>query len=279
MADPQPESALGSAPARRDLGPRVAVAAPALAAAIGLILAGGVIFACAVIALGLVALYELYTLMERAVPVRVAGFIALAGLCVAALAGGRNQVLLVLVGAVPLVFFGALTRPNRAHFAWAAAVTVFGLVWIGLPLAHAVLLRGLPHGRDLMFDVLFATFFGDSVAYFVGRAIGRHRLAPQISPHKTVEGMVAGICGAVLGVAGLGAVLGQDWLGFSDALILGASVGIAAVVGDLFESLIKRDLGVKDTGAFFGAHGGVVDRLDAALFTVVCGYYVSLALF
>jgi phosphatidate cytidylyltransferase len=97
-----------------------------------------------------------------------------------------------------------------------------------------------------------------------------------ISPNKTVEGLVCGILGGTLAFWFAG--LYQDWLKGDDALLIGALVALAAPVGDLFESLVKRDLGVKDTGRFFGAHGGVLDRLDAVFFTVVVGYYASVAL-
>jgi phosphatidate cytidylyltransferase len=156
------------------------------------------------------------------------------------------------------------------------AVTLLGIVWIGVALAHAMLLRELPHGDGLVVDVLVGTFVGDTAAYFAGRAYGRHPLAPRISPNKTVEGLVGGIVGgaAAFWMAGLY----QDWLSGTDALIIGVCVALAAPVGDLFESLLKRDLEVKDTGRFFGAHGGVLDRLDAVFFTAVTAYYVSVAL-
>ncbi len=139
-----------------------------------------------------------------------------------------------------------------------------------------MLLRELPHGQGLIVDVLLATFLGDTAAYFGGRVYGRTPLAPLISPGKTLEGLLAGILGgtAAFWFAGLY----QDWLSGTDALVIGALVAVVAPVGDLFESLIKRDLDVKDTGRFFGAHGGALDRLDAALFTVVVGYYASVAL-
>jgi phosphatidate cytidylyltransferase len=124
--------------------------------------------------------------------------------------------------------------------------------------------------------VLVATFVGDTAAYFGGRLYGRRPLAPVISPNKTVEGLLCGIVGGTLAfwLAGLY----QDWLKGTDALVFGFVVAVAAPVGDLFESLIKRDLEVKDTGRFFGPHGGVLDRLDAVLFTVVAAYYAARAL-
>jgi hypothetical protein len=118
-------------------------------------------------------------------------------------------------------------------------------------------------------------FLGDTGAYLGGRMWGRTKLSPRISPNKTVEGLVAGI--AVGTLAFWLAGLYQNWLNGVDALVIGAAVAFAAPIGDLFESLIKRDVGVKDAGSAFGPHGGVLDRLDAAFFTVVAAYYVALA--
>jgi phosphatidate cytidylyltransferase len=162
---------------------------------------------------------------------------------------------------------------------------MFGVLWIGLPMVHAIWLRDLEivqdgdtivTGMGLVFDVLIATFVGDTFAYFVGRSYGRTQIAPLISPNKTLEGLVGGVVGGTLAFWCAG--LYQDWLTGWDALLIGFLVAVAAPLGDLFESLIKRDLEVKDTGRLFGAHGGVLDRLDAVFFTIVVGYYAALAL-
>jgi len=151
-------------------------------------------------------------------------------------------------------------------------VTVLGIYWIGLALAHAVLLRRLPHGQGIVIDVLVGTFLGDTGAYIGGRLFGTRALAPRLSPNKTVEGLGIGMLFAVLGVWFAGRY--QDWLPGTHALVLGIAVALAAPAGDLFESFVKRDAGAKDTGRLFGAHGGALDRLDAVLFTAVAGYYV-----
>jgi phosphatidate cytidylyltransferase len=156
------------------------------------------------------------------------------------------------------------------------AVTLMGIFWIGIPLVHAVLLRDLPsHGAALLVDVLVGTFVADTAAYATGRMFGSHKIAPNISPNKTIEGLVGGFLIGTMGFWFAG--LYQDWLPGIDALLMGMAVGVIAPIGDLFASLIKRDLGVKDTGRLFGPHGGLIDRLDAVLFTVVIGYYLSVA--
>lgn len=261
---------------RSDLPARVLTAIPAIAFAIFIVARGGLVWALGLILLGVVALHELYSLMGRVLPVRLAGFLGLAGVVLAATYGGPRHVLMALAAVFPVVFYLSLLRPRRAQVSWAIAATLFGTLWIGLAMAHAVFLRELPHGDGLTIDVLVATFLGDTAAYLGGRLYGRTPLAPAISPGKTGEGLVAGIVGATAAfwLAGLY----QDWLSGLDALVIGALVALAAPVGDLFESLIKRDLEAKDTGRFFGAHGGVLDRLDAAFFTVVVGYYAAGAL-
>jgi len=269
------------APGRRargtsDLGPRVAVAIPAAIFAAAIVGFGGPVFAAGLLVVGVLAMHELYTLMRSARPVDIGGFVALAALLVAALYGGRQEVLGVLVATLPVVFLIALARPRREDVSWAIAATMLGVVWIGLALAHGVLLRGLPHGGGLVIDVLVGTFIGDTAAYFGGRIWGRRALAPTISPNKTVEGLVAGVVGGTLAFW-LFAVLYQDWFAGRDALLIGLCVALAAPLGDLFESLLKRDLEAKDTGRVFGAHGGVLDRLDAVFFSVIVGYYASLA--
>jgi phosphatidate cytidylyltransferase len=246
------------------------VAIPAVALALFLVIEGGVVFALGLFVLGGACMHELYAMYERAHPARLAGFIALAGLLAAALYGDQFQVLLVAVGALPLVFVLTLLSPRPS--VGGLALTLLGVYWIGFALAHAVLLRGLPHGLGIVIDVLVGTFLGDTGAYFGGRMFGRRPLAPSISPNKTVEGLIAGMFAAVLGVWIAGRY--QEWLPGTHALVLGIGVALAAPVGDLFESFIKREAAVKDSGGLFGAHGGALDRLDAVLFTAVVSYYV-----
>jgi phosphatidate cytidylyltransferase len=269
-----------------DLGPRILVAIPAIAFAVFIVVQGGEIFALGLLVLGVIALHELYTLMGRVQPAALAGFLTLAALLAAALYGEPRQVVMVLVASFPVTFLLALFRPRREHVAWAIAATMFGVLWIGLAMVHAVWLRELiepvPDGEDivvgmgLVIDTLIGTFVGDTFAYFGGRFYGRTPLAPQISPNKTLEGLLIGILGgtAAFWFAGLY----QNWLTGPDALLIGAAVAIAAPIGDLFESLVKRDLEVKDTGRLFGPHGGVLDRLDACLFSIPVAYYAAVAL-
>jgi phosphatidate cytidylyltransferase len=258
-----------------DLGARVLAAVPAILFAIFIVVQGGTVFALGIALLGVMACAELFRMMRQPAPPVVAGYLAVIALVMAARFGGREQVLLIIAISVPVTFFFTVVRRQRENASWAMAVVFMAICWIGLAVAHAMLLRKLPHGGGLVLDTLIGTFVGDTGAYFGGRMWGRRRLAPSISPNKTLEGLVAGIAVGTFAFWFAGTY--QNWLNGVDALIIGAAVAVAAPLGDLFESLIKRDNAVKDTGRVFGAHGGVLDRLDAVLFTVVTAYYVALA--
>jgi len=248
----------------------VLAAIPAIAVALFLVLEGGLVFTLGLFVLGAVCMHELYAMYRRANPVRLAGFIALAGLLLAAQYGDQFQVTLVAALALPLLFGLTLLSPSPS--VGGMALTLLGIYWIGFAFAHAVLLRGLPHGEAIVIDVLVGTFLGDTGAYLGGRMFGKRPLAPAISPNKTVEGLLIGMLFAVIGVWIAGRY--QEWLPGTHALVIGVAVALAAPVGDLFESFVKREAQVKDSGGLFGAHGGALDRLDAVLFTAVAGYYV-----
>ena len=255
---------------RSDLSRRILAAIPAIAVALFLVLEGGAIFVLGLLVLGAICMHELYGMYERAHPVRLAGFIALAALLIAAQYGDQFQVLLVAVAALPLVFALTLAAPRPS--VGGLALTLLGIYWIGFALAHAVLLRNLPHGEAIVIDVLVGTFLGDTGAFLGGRMFGQRPLAPTISPNKTVEGLAIGMLCAVLGVWIAGRY--EEWLPGTHALVLGIGVALVAPLGDLFESFVKREAGTKDSGRLFGAHGGALDRLDGVLFAAVLGYYI-----
>jgi phosphatidate cytidylyltransferase len=253
---------------------RIAWALPWIAVVVTIAVVGGELFAAAMIGFACVGLSELHRMTRDAQLFLVTSFVAVAALVVAAFYGDQFQMMIVLAASIPLIFAAAILRPRREGISLSIALTVFGIVWIGIPFAHAVLLRELPdHGAGLLVDVLVATFVADTAAYTGGRLFGRHRLAPALSPNKTLEGLAFGLVGGTLGFWFAG--LYQDWLSGVDALLIGACVAALAPVGDLFESMIKRDLQIKDSGRIFGPHGGLLDRLDAVMFTIVAGYYLA----
>lgn len=269
---PRRQSRLGGETAKR-----VLVALPWIAFAIAITVAGGAVFAIALVGIGVVALREYFSITRRVRPIPIAAYLAVAALIAAAHFGTSFNVLLVLAASFPVLFAFGADRKYRGGITVSMGVTLLGVFWVGIPLAHAVLLRDLPnHGAALLIDVLVGTFVTDTAAYATGRMFGSHKITPSLSPNKTLEGLVGGF---VIGTMGFWfAGLYQDWLSGVDALVIGAAVAAIAPVGDLFESMLKRDLGVKDTGTLFGPHGGVLDRLDAVFFTVVVGYYLSIQL-
>ncbi len=130
--------------------------------------------------------------------------------------------------------------------------------------SHAVLLRQLPHGNGIVIDVMIGTFLADTGAYFGGRLFGRRPLAPDISPNKTVEGLVCGMLVAIVAVF-FASFYQQPWMTSGHALLLGLAIAVLGPIGDLFESLVKRSAGAKDSSGLLPGHGGVLDRVDALL--------------
>jgi phosphatidate cytidylyltransferase len=153
-----------------------------------------------------------------------------------------------------------------------AAVLVFGVLYVALMLGHLLLTRALARGEFLIFFVVLVTWAADTGAYYVGTVLGKHRLAPVISPNKTVEGLIGGVVLAVVA-----ALVAQAWFlpdfSITDCLATGIILSVAGLFGDLAESAMKRSAGVKDSGWLLPAHGGMLDRLDSMLFTAPAFYY------
>jgi phosphatidate cytidylyltransferase len=179
---------------------------------------------------------------------------------------------LVGIMSVPLFSRAPLEQSLRD-----GAMTLFGVLYLGLTLCTLSMTRLLPQGEWLIFFLLLVTWASDTGAYYVGTLYGRHRLAPTISPKKTVEGLVGGLIGAII------VAYAAHWwflpeLSGLDCLILGTLLTIAGLWGDLAESAMKRSAGMKDSGGILPGHGGMLDRLDSLLFTApVFYYYVTLA--
>ena len=194
---------------------------------------------------------------------------------------------LLLTSAVILSLIWLLLRRQKegAFIGW--AWTIGGILYIGWLLSHFVALRGGYHplsiteaaGRNWVFLALFTTFASDTAAFFVGRALGKHHLAPRISPGKTWEGAMAGVFGAILVslLFTLSTPL-QLPLTYWQAILLGSLVSLFGQLGDLVESLFKRNMGVKDSGALLPGHGGFLDRIDSIVFAGVVVYYYVLSL-
>lgn len=261
---------------RSETARRVLWAIPWVVFAVFIVVVGGFPFTLAMIGLGVMGLRELFRMTERLRPFLLPAFGVLTAMVLTAHFGESFHILLAFACLFPAMFVFAAARDNRDGITLSLAITVFGVAWMGTAFAHAVLLRDLPdHGAALLVDVLVATFVGDTAAYAGGRLFGSRKITPRISPNKTLEGLICGFIGGTMGFWFAG--LYQDWLPGVDALLMGMAVAAIAPVGDLFASMIKRDLDAKDTGTLFGPHGGLIDRLDAVMFTVVVGYYLAVA--
>ena len=227
---------------------------------------------------GLLAVFEFYKItgVIRAIPLTVFGLIWTLLFIIEPHWNYDNSIPVLLASAVVISLI--LRVPVRSiKFSlrdWTWSMT--GIVYVGLLIGILVTLR-INAGREWLYLVIFCTFGSDTFAYFIGRAIGRHKLAPGISPGKTWEGAIGGLCGAV--IVGLLFTLStpvQLMIGYGEAIILGLLISICGQIGDLAESKLKRHRGVKESGIFMPGHGGLLDRLDSILFAglAVYLYYV-----
>ena len=246
--------------------------------AIAVVALGGVLFALALAVIAALGLYELYSLTAAARPLRWAGYLGALSLIVFAWAfdDPEHGILLGLGASAILVAIAGLILPRRDDITARMATTLLGVVYLGLPLALLVIMRDLPDGAAAVVNVLVGVWIFDTASYAGGRLWGRRPIAPLTSPKKTVEGAVIGLVTATVAVWVAG--LYMDWIGGWQSLILGLAICPAAFLGDLFESMLKRDAGAKDSGRLLLGHGGVLDRFDALLFGTVAAYFVTMGL-
>jgi len=252
---------------------RVLVAAVGLPLVLGVVYLGGWwLFVLAAVA-AVLALHE-YALMIRSLrPVILAGYAGALLSLLGARLGGLEWTVAGFLSTMVLAFLLHWLAETRQSATVAIASTVLGAGWIGLCLGHLLLLRAIPDdGRLATFTVLLAVWAGDIGAFFAGRLIGRHRLAPTLSPGKTWEGFLFGTAATVF--VTFVALYKQDYLSIPESILLGVVIALAAPAGDLFESALKRDMQVKDSGRILAAHGGVLDRIDSLLFTLAASYYL-----
>lgn len=256
---------------------RIVVALVLLPLVLGVVWLGGWWLSAVAVAGGLMALHELYAMGRGLRPLVLGGYVGLVLTLVGVQAGGLPWMLggiLSTLLASFVVFGFSDARPSAAA---AISLTLLGVVWVGGGLGMLLLLRDIPgDGRLVIFTVLLTVFADDTGAYFVGRTIGRHKMAPRISPGKSWEGFVGGTLVAM--AVSFFAMYDQGFVTNWEAVLLGAAVALASTLGDLFESAIKRDLGVKDSGRVLAGHGGMLDRLDSLLWAGPAAYFVVLAL-
>ena len=232
-------------------------------------------FLAAAVGISVLANWEFYTLLRRAgfAPLWPFGIV----LSVAFILGGYLQAgqasahVFAVCLTISLIYLLVREKLDGSLLDW--AVTWLPPLYSGFMLSYLVSLRGLPMGDRWVYLVLGTAWSTDTAAYFVGRAIGRHPFFQRISPHKTMEGAVGGLAGGVL----CGGLLAW-YFGWDPFLILPLAVlaSIAAELGDLAESFIKRQLGAKDASRIIPGHGGMLDRFDSVIFVGIVTYFWAL---
>lgn len=256
---------------------RLLVVAIGLPIVLGVAWVGGWWMFAFVLLVAVVALDELYRAGREFRPLALAGFAGLVACLVGIQVGGIGWMAAGALLTLPLAFGFVVFAETRQRATVSLAFTLLGVVWIGMGLGHVILVRAIPaEGRLAIFTVLIAVFAADSGAYLVGRLVGRHKLAPALSPGKSWEGFLGG-CAAGIFATWI-ALYEEDLASGWKSLVLGLAIVIAAAVGDLMQSLVKRDVGIKDSGRLLAGHGGVWDRIDSLLVAVPTAFYVLAAL-
>ncbi|MCP4574282.1 MAG: phosphatidate cytidylyltransferase [bacterium] len=261
--------------------PRLAVILLGVPCLYFITLRGGAFFLVLVDLVILLGLYEFYQLMRSK---GYEPFAALGYFCALAIStyAWRQGVAvpLILTASLLLIMIRELMRRDMSHSLVHIGVTLFGIMYVGWLGSHLVMLRELPASRGgadvigahMVFYAALVTWATDTGAYLAGVAFGRHKLLPRVSPNKTVEGALGGLVGASL----VGWFCAKTFAVFITPLVggvLGLAAGMLAQLGDLVESLLKRDAGTKDTAELLPGHGGILDRFDSLLFTVPVIYY------
>ncbi len=239
--------------------------------AVVVVVYGGWVFFLLMLALALAGLQEFYRLTREYKPLPIAGFVTVA--LMVCMAWFHSELALFWATASGLLLtgvFGLLAGP-RPGVTVRMAVTLLGILYLGLGVSSIVLMRRLDVGADIVLTVVFGTWAGDTMAYFTGRFFGSTPMAPTLSPKKTWEGFAGGAISTILLVVFIGL---YTPLGPADSLVLGATIAVAGPLGDLFESLIKRDVQIKDSGRGIPGHGGILDRFDALIWTSLASYFV-----
>jgi phosphatidate cytidylyltransferase len=268
-------------PTRDDLAARLITGA--ILAAVGLLAfvigrAGTAVLVTVIVA---AAAFELFEGFRRAgfQPATLLGLLGSLSLVGIAYNHGERAFPLVTAVVVGFTLFWYLAKVVHARPMVNAAVTIFGFAYVGILGGFAGLLLIFPDGVGMIIGLVLCAVSYDVAGYFVGSRMGHRPLMPDVSPNKTVEGLVGGMAASVLMGAIVGVILSlHPWNSLGHGLLLGIVVAIFAPLGDLVESMLKRDLGLKDFGTLLPGHGGVLDRFDAMLFCLPAVYYLVVAL-
>ncbi len=269
-----PGRAQGRAPGLGDLAIRLGTAIAIGVVTIAVVLWGGTLgLAVAVSLVAALAVSELYALTrrERRLPNELLGIAAVIAMPPAAALAGLGGLLAAVIGLViaALAWHTAFRQIRTSD----TSVTVFGAVYVGMTLAHLVLLRSLDAGTILVLAVFVSVWANDVFAYLVGSTIGTHKMAPAISPGKSWEGFAAGSAFTILVWLGVGLVADVA-IELPVLAAVGVAISLAAITGDLAESRLKREAGVKDSGSVLPGHGGFLDRFDSLIVVAPVAYWV-----
>lgn len=266
------------------LGKRILTALIGIPIAAYVINYGEWLFAAMILMLTLLAWHEFYTMLQNK---NINIYYSLGFLLNTVIAGcawlGNSQELVMVMFISTLLALVKVVTSGTKFTVTDATFSLLGISYIGVSFAHLLLLRytdssqyistsfgQLSAGAAYLWLAFVGTWASDTFAYFVGTYLGRHKLCPMISPGKTIEGALGGLIGSVIAIVLLGNIFK---LSMTHSVIMGLLVGVAAPLGDLVESAIKRFAGVKDSGRILPGHGGILDRFDSILFAVPAIYY------
>lgn len=240
------------------------------------------LFGIVIVAASVIGLQEFYSFVEaRKLAVYKLPGLLLGGLlslnCLLVIAFEKTDltdftVTLILLS---LLLYTLLTKRPLVESIPALATTFFGIFYVNWLFGHMTFLRGLPHGKQLIFYLLLVVWSGDTGAYYFGKAFGKHKLAPVISPKKTIEGALGGTAASLIASC-LAKLTFLPHLSYVDCVVLGISMAVIAQLGDLCESLLKRSADVKDSGTIIPGHGGILDRMDGVMFAAPVLYYYAI---
>jgi len=266
------------------LGKRILTAFIGIPIAVYVIHYGEWLFATAVLILTLLAWHEFYTMLQNKSINVFYSFGILINIFILGCAWlGNSQEFVIVIFVSTLLTLLKIVTSGTKFTVVDAACSLLGISYIGMSFAHLLLLRytdsslylmtywgELPAGAAYVWLAFIGTWASDTFAFFIGSYLGRHKLCSRISPNKTIEGALGGMLGSIIALVAMGMLFK---LPVGHSAIMGILIGIAAPVGDLVESAIKRFAGVKDSGQILPGHGGILDRFDSILFTVPAIYY------
>jgi phosphatidate cytidylyltransferase len=264
---------------------RWVTAVVALPFVIAIIIAGGAVFTGFLCIVCIVALWEYYRITYYSLtprpktPLDFLGYVT-GCLMILAAAGNAAGLILCLLAVNLLLGGGLISRYYRHHpdaQDW-LSIQVKGVVYIPLALALLMLIRVGDQGTQWIFLLLCVIFAGDTGAYYVGKNYGRRKLCPSVSPGKTVEGALGGIAANIV-VGSLAKLILLPSLGWTMSLMFFVSAGVAGQAGDLFESVLKRSAGIKDSSNILPGHGGILDRIDALIMAGPIAYFFKMFIF